>query len=75
MFRRDLASRPANGRALLGLSQALEGIISSRSEDGKSETERQLLLAATARSARKAFEAAWEGADDPLSSPCPALSD
>ena len=82
-FRRDLASRPANGRGLLGLALALEGLSSSPEDlgggrDGKGggedEGERRR-LAATARRTKEAFEAAWRGADAPLSSPCPALSD
>lgn len=70
-FRRDLAARPANGRGLLGLALALEGL---SSEKGKNEMETRR-LAETARRTREAFEAAWRGADAPLSSPCPALSD
>jgi len=60
-FRRDLASRPSNGRGLLGLALALEGTDAAGS--------------AAAKRTREAFELAWKGADAPLSSPCPALSD
>ena len=88
-FRRDLAARPANGRGLLGLALALEGLSTPSpgeaaggeeggeegDEAGEERRRRRLLLAATARKTRGAFEAAWRGADAPLSSPCPALSD
>ena len=88
-FRRDLAARPANGRGLLGLALALEGLSAPSvgeaaggeeggeegDEAGEERRRRRLLLAATARKTRGAFEAAWRGADAPLSSPCPALSD
>lgn len=74
-FRRDLRARPANGRGLLGLALALEGLSRDRSSgDRKNETERER-LSATARETRRSFERAWRGADAPLSSPCPALSE
>ena len=75
VFRRDLAARPANGRGLLGLSLAIEGLSSTKQGNDNETEERQRLLAATARKTRAAFEAAWRGADAPLGSPCPALSD
>ena len=77
-FRRDLRARPANGRGLLGLALALEGLSASSSSSttkgNNNETESRR-LAATAAKTRRSFERAWSGADAPLSSPCPALSE